>query len=574
METLIEGAVLAIVVVLIFLRDWRATLIAAIALPLSIIPTFWAMEAMGFSLNLVSLLAITLVTGILVDDAIVEIENIVRHMRMGKSPYRAALEAADEIGLAVIAITMTIVAVFAPVSFMGGIAGQYFKQFGLDGRGRRVLLAAGGAPDHAAAGRLFHARARHGASREGADPARLYAARLAGPCATASRPSRSASLIFAGSISKRLFLPDGFLPAEDSGRALLGVELPPGSRLADTEAVTEKISRRISARPDVRSAFVIGGTLLGGGDEVRKATLIVNLVAEGRAQALAEARSSRTSAATWPSIPDIRFWLHAGQRPAATSQLVVSGPRQCRRVQGRGRADQRGEAPFRCCLNVVSTAELDRPELRIMPNSEQAAELGVTTEAISETVRIATLGDVDANLAKFDVGDRQVPIRVQLDETARDNRQLIEELKVTTASGAAGAAVGRRRLRVRPGPDRHRPLRPHAPRHCSTPISSARRRSAMRSTAVMRLPAAKTLPPGVEIQQFGDAEIMGEVFQSFAHGHGRRPDDGLRRAGAAVLQLPAADHHPVLAAALHRRRDRRAAAHATSRSVCRSSSAS
>ena len=131
MDTLLEGAILAILVVLLFLRDWRATLIAAIALPLSIFPTFWAMQALGFSLNMVSLLAITLVTGILVDDAIVEIENIVRHMRMGKSAYRAALEAADEIGLAVIAITFTIVAVFAPVSFMGGIAGQYFRQFGL-----------------------------------------------------------------------------------------------------------------------------------------------------------------------------------------------------------------------------------------------------------------------------------------------------------------------------------------------------------------------------------------------------------------------------------------------------------
>src|SRR5262249_45039925 len=131
MKTLLEGAVLAIVVVFLFLRDWRATVIAAIALPLSIIPAFWAMSAMGFSLNLVSLLAITLVTGILVDDAIVEIENIVRHMKMGKSAYKASIEAADEIGLAVMAITMTIIAIFTPVSFMGGIAGQYFKQFGL-----------------------------------------------------------------------------------------------------------------------------------------------------------------------------------------------------------------------------------------------------------------------------------------------------------------------------------------------------------------------------------------------------------------------------------------------------------
>src|SRR5436309_3039274 len=130
-STLFEGAILAVIIVFLFLRDIRATIIAAISLPLSIFPAFWAMDILGFSLNLVSFLAITLSTGILVDDAIVEIENIVRHMRMGKSPYRAALEAADEIGLAVIAISLTIIAIFTPASFMSGVAGQFFKQFGI-----------------------------------------------------------------------------------------------------------------------------------------------------------------------------------------------------------------------------------------------------------------------------------------------------------------------------------------------------------------------------------------------------------------------------------------------------------
>jgi hypothetical protein len=175
MKTLIEGAMLAVIVVFIFLSDWRATLISALALPLSVIPTFWAMSMLGFSLNLVSLLALTLVTGILVDDAIVEIENIVRHQRMGKSPYRAALEPADEIGLAVIAITFTIVAVFAPVSFMGGIAGQYFKQFGLVVRGRGADLAACRAPSHAHAGRVFPARPRPCRRARRLHHARLYA---------------------------------------------------------------------------------------------------------------------------------------------------------------------------------------------------------------------------------------------------------------------------------------------------------------------------------------------------------------------------------------------------------------
>ena len=131
MHTLYEGAILAVIVVFLFLRDWRATIIAAVTLPLSIFPAFWVMQLLGFSLNMVTLLAITLSTGILVDDAIVEIENIVRHIRMGKSPYQAALEAADEIGLAVIAISLAIVAVFIPASFMPSVPGQFFKQFGI-----------------------------------------------------------------------------------------------------------------------------------------------------------------------------------------------------------------------------------------------------------------------------------------------------------------------------------------------------------------------------------------------------------------------------------------------------------
>ena len=238
MKTLIEGAILAIVVVFIFLRDWRATLIAAIALPLSIVPAFWAIDAAGFSLNLVSLLAITIVTGILVDDAIVEIENIVRHMRMGKSPYRAALEAADEIGLAVIAITLTIIAVFVPVSFMGGIAGQYFKQFGLVvafavffsllvARLITPLLAAyfmRASRHEDKEGWLLRAYTRAGAL-VGRAPLQ---GRGAGACA--SSPARSAASICCPRASCR---------PRTAAALLLAIELPPGSRMADTRAVTD-----------------------------------------------------------------------------------------------------------------------------------------------------------------------------------------------------------------------------------------------------------------------------------------------------------------------------------------------
>ena len=230
MEALIEGAALAVLVVLLFLRNMRATLISAIALPLAAIPTFWAMSAFGFSLNLVSLLGITLATGILVDDAIVEIENIVRHMHMGKSPYRAALEAADEIGLAVIAITLTIVAIFAPVSFMGGIAGQYFKQFGMTVAVAvlfSLLVARLITPMMAA---YLMRPIPEKAHVDGA-LMRFYTRFLAATLRWRYATLVSGVALFSAAIYATTLLPTGFLPDEDTSRVVVSVELPPGTQL-------------------------------------------------------------------------------------------------------------------------------------------------------------------------------------------------------------------------------------------------------------------------------------------------------------------------------------------------------
>ena len=431
MKTLIEGAVLAIIVVLIFLRDLRATVIAAIALPLSIIPAFWALDAAGFSLNLVSLLAITIVTGILVDDAIVEIENIVRHMRMGKSAYRAALEAADEIGLAVIAITLTIIAVFVPVSFMGGIAGQYFKQFGLVVAFAvffSLLVARLITPVLAA----YFMRIASALDKEGR-VLKVYTRLVRWSVAHHYNAVALGLVIFAASIGSFYLLPSGFLPAEDTGRTLLAVELPPGSRMDETKAVTDLIARQVLARPDVKGVFINGGKVMGGGAEVRKATLVINLVPKEKRK-LGQAQIKSEISQNLARVPDIRFWFlqDNGQRQFA---LVVSG-RDAAAVThvAAELTSQAKRIPL--IANVVSTAELDRPELRVVPITDIAAELGVSTESISEAVRIATIGDIGANLAKFDVGDRQVPIRVQMEERARGDRQMLEALKVATASGA------------------------------------------------------------------------------------------------------------------------------------------
>src|SRR5262249_29014906 len=372
MKTLLEGAVLAIVVVVVLMGGWRGSWSGAIALPLSIIPAFWAIDAAGFSLNLVSLLAITIVTGILVDDAIVEIENIVRHMRMGKSPYRAALEAADEIGLAVIAITLTIIAVFVPVSFMGGIAGQYFKQFGLVVAFAvffSLLVARLVTPLLSA----YFLRAATHPDKDGW-MLRTYTRLVRWSVAHQYKAVALGLMIFAASIGSFYLLPAGFLPADDQSRLLLAVELPPGSLIADTRAVTQSIAGTLRERPEVRSVFVNGGRVLGTGAEVRKATLVINLVPKERRK-LTQDQVRLAVGANMADLPDIRFWFlkDNGQRQL---QLVASG-RSGAEVS-RVAADLTSQAKrIPLLANVVSTAELDRPELRVAPITDVAADLGV-----------------------------------------------------------------------------------------------------------------------------------------------------------------------------------------------------
>ncbi|MGI9408755.1 MAG: efflux RND transporter permease subunit, partial [Hyphomicrobiaceae bacterium] len=509
MKTLIEGAILAVIVVLVFLRDMRATLIAAIALPLSIIPTFFVMDAIGFSLNLVSLLAITIVTGILVDDAIVEIENIVRHMRMGKSPYRAALEAADEIGLAVIAITVTIIAVFVPVSFMGGIAGQYFKQFGITVAAAvffSLLVARLITPLLSA----YFLREKHHETREGW-LLRLYTRLVAWSVRRRIATVFLGMLVFAGSIASMQLLPNGFLPPEDVGRLLMAVELPPGSRLEDTRRVTRQISAKLESHPDVERVFVNGGRILGSGDEVRKATLVLGLTPKSERR-LTQSELKQAFADTVAKTPDIRFWFFEenGQR---LFQMVVLG-RDGKSVNEAAAAITSQMKLLPELAQPTSTAELDRPELRVRPDLDLAAEAGVSTEVIAETVRIATIGDIGPALARFNAADRQIPIRVQLEQSARENLQLLQSLRVPTASGGSVPLATLTRFEMGQGPtaieryDRERQVTVGADLTGNTALGVA-------VDKVKNLPAAKNLPAGIRFQQFGDAEIMAEVFEGF-----------------------------------------------------------
>jgi multidrug efflux pump subunit AcrB len=513
-STLFEGAILAVIVVFLFLRDIRATIIAAISLPLSIFPAFWAMDILGFSLNLVSFLAITLSTGILVDDAIVEIENIVRHMRMGKSPYRAALEAADEIGLAVIAISLTIIAIFAPASFMSGIAGQFFKQFGITVSVQVFfsLLAARFVTPVLAA--YFMKDTHH----NDPPPGRVLKA-YNGLVTWSVRHYFITVLIgfgiFAASIWSITLLPQGFLPAQDSARSLLAMELPPGTQLAFTEKTTEEIVARLRKRPEVKSVFVDGGRVPPGIFEVRRAALIINYTPKhdrdsAHTQRLLELDISKEL----ENVPDIRFWFLDENGLRAISLVVTGGDSNIVANVAAELASQMKRIPI--VANVISETSLDRPELRIQPRADLAARLGVSTESLSETIRVATIGDVGPALAKFDAGDRLVPIRVQLEDAARADLPILEQLRVPLGGGRGGVPLSVvADIKLDQGPtsisryDRERQATVAADLVGTAALGDATKK-------IYELPVMKSLPKGVKVSPSGDAESLAELSEGFA----------------------------------------------------------
>ncbi len=506
METLYEGAALAVIVVLLFLRNWRATLIAAVALPLSIIPTFFVMDWLGFTLNGISLLAITLVTGILVDDAIVEIENIDRHIHMGVPPYEASVEAANEIGLTVIAISFSIVAVFAPVGFMAGIPGQYFKQFGLTVAVSvlfSLLVARIITP-------MLGAYLMRGTAHDENRPDGFLLRHLMAVLGWTLRHRALTLLmgvgVFAASIYSATLLPTEFIPASDVGRSQIKVELPPGATIDESEDATRMISARILETPEVKSVFVIGGD-----GDVNESRLMVNYgKKEDRARSSFEIEDQlKTDLA---DIPDMRINFQNEQGQNDFNITVLGNTQQSAAAAAEMLVDAMRGLPS--LEGVTSSASMLRPELQIHPKPEIAAQLGVSASALATTLRIATLGDSESNLAKFNAGDKQISILVRLDKETRRDLDRLQNLRLPGSAGpvpllavadleyGAGASqIGR------------------YDRQFSTTVSANLAEGQLLgpvNAEVLRLQSALKLPAGTEIKPAGDAEIMAEVFSSFA----------------------------------------------------------
>jgi multidrug efflux pump subunit AcrB len=526
MELLYEGALLAVLVVWWFLRDWRATLVAAAALPLSVIPTFLGLQYFGYTLNTVTLLSLALVVGVLVDDAIVEIENIERHLRMGKSPYQAAMEAADEIGMAVIATTLALVAVFLPTAFMGGVPGLFFKQFGwtavlailaslMVARLLTPMMAAYLLKPHAPPAPV------DGVAVPRTEPAdswmmARYMATMRWCLRHRGLTMLGSAVFFVGSIALVPLLPTGFVPAADRGQTQITLELPPGSTLAETRAVAELARLAAMTEPEVKSVF----SSIGGGSSGD--AFAPGAAAEARRAVLTLSTSHRDERST--SMAAIEAQLRRKLGDVAGARFTVGPPDTGVKMQlvlqsedpvallATAQLVERELRSLKGVGNVQSSASLVRPEIIVRPDPARAADLGVTAAAIGETVRVATAGDYDTSLSKLNLSERQVPIRVKLPDAVRADLAALARLTVPGRNGPVplGHVAS---ISMDSGPAQIDRL--NRSRNVTFDVELGSRQLGEVNTEARALPSQKNLPPGVKIAELGDAQEMQALFASF-----------------------------------------------------------
>ena len=514
-HTLLEGMALASLVVWLFLRDWRATAITAIAMPVSLIPTFAYMNLIGFSLNVVTLLGLTLVIGILVDDAIVEIENIEKRVFVGMRPYQAAMEGADQIGLAVVATTFAIVVVFLPVAYMPGIVGQFFREFGLTvsvavlfslvvARLLTPLLAA------------YLLKPKTASER--APLPRFYTGPLIWALDHKWLSAFIGGLIFLGSILLFVPLKKGLQPEGNPNYYYINVQGPPGATLADMRVVTDKLSKLLMDKGDAQHVFTqVGDENVSSGPSGTTGSSGTN---QGSVTAILasdhKAKVSQIRERLRPLlrlIPDARLNFDTSGFGVAAVQVILTSEtgenldaaalalqRQIRTVPGL--ADPRPATPP------------SGPELVVQPRIDEAARLGVPVQTIADAARIATTGDIDANVSKLDAGERRIPVRVRLPESERTDLSVIKNLRLPTASGGVTTLDSVADVYFQAGPaqidraDRKRNITIIADTTGGLEVGDAQKK-------VDALPIMKHLPPGVGRASQGQEQASAELFGGF-----------------------------------------------------------
>ena len=547
-NSLIIGCLLTVITVGIFLKDWRATLITGMALPLSIIPTFWVMKALGYTLNSMSLLALALAVGNLVDDAICMIENIDRHLQMKKRPFQAAVDAAREIGLAVVATTATIVAVFIPVAFMGGIPGQYFQPFGVTVAVSTMfstlvattvtpMLSAYFLKPRKQVWQYPRFRALNAADYDitplGREQNQVSATPSLSsissqdfdPSASAKRQpyrfllnlalrNRITTLILAaafffGSLQLIPFIPKGLFDAGDTGLSIVQVELPPGSQLEDTSAIMERVDRTLRQQSEVDTIL----QEVGEGGDINTGLLSVKLLPKNERE-LSQQQFQDKMREFFSQIPGARISFRS--RGAGGSNKDVSLILRSSNPQILAETASNLEQQIRAIpgmVDVTTSASLVKPEVIIQPDPRKAADLGVSVQAIANTASLASIGNNEFSLAKFNLPDRQIPIRVQIDPAKRQEIETLANLLIPASNGSLVPLKAVADIYLGSSPatierfDRNRQI---------TVEGNLQGISLGDAMAQIRtLPAIVDLPSAVKEEPSGDAEIMRDVFTRF-----------------------------------------------------------
>ncbi|MES2341451.1 MAG: efflux RND transporter permease subunit [Pseudomonadota bacterium] len=515
-NVLLEGMILAALVVFLFLRDWRSTMITAFAMPVSLIPTFFFMKLFGFSLNIVTLLALTLVVGILVDDAIVEIENIEKRVAQGMRPFRAALEGADAIGLAVVATTMAIVVVFTPVSFMKGMAGQFFREFGLTvsvavlfslvvARLLTPLMAAYllQPTAHPKPRKPFEGFYRN--ALEWALNHRIVACILGG-------------VMFVGSLALVPMLPQGFQPAGDPDYIYVNVQGPPGATAEAMEDVAQRVTAIFEGRPGVRGVFAqVGSTAArggpgfgggGGAGDLRNGTITV-LLDEHRSITGDQLKAQTRQALR--EVPDARLNFLNFQGSAGLQAILASDDAAALTA-----ASLELEKQMRT-IDIIADPHASAPpigpELVVRPRADEAARLGVSVDTIAQVARVATVGDIDANVAKLTSGERRIPIRIRMPANARGDLERIKSLRIPTVTGGTTTLDAVADVSFQAGPAKIERLNRKRQLTIQAELNGAELGDAYKR--VRALPIMKNLPPGVAPAETGQLEAQQELFGSF-----------------------------------------------------------
>ncbi|ANB92194.1 ACR/RND family transmembrane transporter [Moraxella ovis] len=504
MKMLIEGCILAVVVVFLFLRDWRATLVAAAALPLSIIPTFLMMWIFGFSLNIISLLALSLVIGVLVDDAIVEVENIMRHLHMGKTPYEAAMEAADEIGLAVVATTFTLIAVFLPTAFMSGVVGQFFSQFGWTAAISvfiSLLVARLVTPMMAA---YILKPKRHKEETSGAMTKR-YLSVVRWTLNHRAITLVATIVLFIGSLSIAKMLPGSFLPPDDSNQTQVTLELTPDATLDDTTRISQMTAQAVSQVDGVSSVFISAGS---------ENTATLNILLNPRSERLSKTDIENAIAEAVKDVPSARFvvGLSATGDSGYGFSLMSDNPELLNQTVNET-IKQIQSLPM--VLSVTSNRPLAKPELSAIPNTVMMADKGVTTSDLADTLRVATMGDYEQALSKLNLDTRQIPVVVRLSDESRADMNVLSSLYVPSSTSEAGAVKLSEVATLRHAMGEAEIRRLDRMRSIKITVQSEEELGEVINT-VKNLPILQNLPEGVNAIDEGQADSMAELFTGFA----------------------------------------------------------